>query len=125
MFALLISDKLEEKICVVQIEKGDNELQSIYDTIECNTIDVIQIAEIGRGKSLDFIIDDEGRFTNDMPNMHTVIPFLKGKTTSPLFGKVLVTTTDLNTVETIDTDISIAKHTLMRVLGFEIEQFAY
>ena len=125
MKALLISNELEEKIKIIDIERGDNELQSIYDAIECRTIDFVSLAEISPGKALDFIVDDEGRFNNRFPNWHTVIPFAKRKTRFPLYGKVIVTTTDLASGETIDTDADFAKNLLIERFGFEDEQFEF
>ena len=93
---------LNMEVVEMEVSTTRNELQAIYEWIECSTIDIVQRKMNGR--IYDFIVDDEG-LLKDRPIMSAV----HQDETPSLFGLTLITKHDeegnnvgLNEEEIID-----------------------
>lgn len=116
--AVVIPTSLSDKIKVVEL---DDTYRSYYPIIKCRLIDVVELYSDDR-ISVDCVVDDEG-ILNDKPmNEYWLMSYLNGKSNSPLYGITVITMTDLDTGETIDTDLSFVKNILIRDYGFSASQ---
>ena len=90
--------------------------RTYYAIIECRAFDIIKLHE-DNNKSVDLVIDDEGKLDEQLVNEYFLRAYKSGKTNVELCGKVVVVITDTDTGEDTDLDVDLAKQAL-RKIGF-------
>ena len=122
MKGIVIPTSLNEKPYLVEFSYN-NENDVYHKEIGCDYIDMLSLGRHGR-YCVYAVVDDSGMINGSPVNERFLQANMRGWCAYPLYGKVIITSTDLMSGETIELRLNDVITTLINSLGFDAMEFA-
>ena len=107
--AIVIPTSLEDKPYLTTIR----DYKDYYSAIGCDTFDCFSLY-IEANLSVDCYIDDNGLGIAPV-NMYFMKPYRAGVTSCPIFGRVVINVTDIDTGENAELDLCLVRKALSEI----------
>lgn len=117
--AVVIPTSLKDKPYIHQV--GDCRSYNLLIGSRC--FDLVYLDEQGN-KSVDCCVDDEGRLNGSPINEYWERAYKAGLALFPIYGRCVITMSDIETGDDIETDLNVVKEALLK-FGFTEDELSF